>query len=174
MECLRGKLASCAKTSNGVFFFISNSPQPKCHKHKKLPKLRVVKDILKSSLVYHSLLAWIKKSLARFGNGVMLLDHNATYGMQCSTQKVEKDSANHDRLFYACWKGKDDLCGCFEWKDTREDEDPFEQFCTVYFSNPPSYEYAVKETGDKFTSRHENCIKAYQEYLSLKTKEENL
>ena len=90
----------------------------------------------------------------------MLLDHNATYGMQCSTQKVEKDGANHGRLFCACWKGKDDSCGCFKWKDTREDEEPFEQFCTVYFSNPPSYEYTAKETGDKFTSRHENRIKA--------------
>ena len=76
MECLHGKLASCSKTSNGVFFYCgqeptcnffcpqndcsyfqnaiamwrnSNSPQPKCHKHKKLAKLRVVKDILKSS-----------------------------------------------------------------------------------------------------------------------------
>ena len=48
--------------------------------------------------------------------------------MQCSTRKVKKDGANHGRLFYACSKGKDDSCGYFEWKDTKEDEDPFEQF----------------------------------------------
>ena len=56
----------------------------------------------------------------------------------------------------------------------KEDEDPFEPFSTVYFSNPPSYGYTVKETGENFTSRHENRIEAYKEYLSLKTKKENL
>ena len=50
----------------------------------------------------------------------------------------------------------------------------FESFSTVYFSNPPSYGYTVKETGEKFTSCHENRIEAYKEYLSLKTKKENL
>ena len=62
----------------------------------------------------------------------------------------------------------------FEWRDKKEDEDPFEPFSTVYFSNPPSYGYTVKETGENFTSRHENRIEAYKEYLSLKTKKENL
>ena len=73
-------------------------------------------------------------------------------------EKSRKESANHGRLFYACSKGKDDSCGYFEWHDQKEDEDPFEAFSTVYFSNPPSYGYTVKETGETFTSRHENII----------------
>ena len=76
MECLHGEPASSSKTTNGVFFYCgqkpscnffcsqndcgyfetaiamwrnSGTPQPKCHEHKKLAKIRVVKDILKPS-----------------------------------------------------------------------------------------------------------------------------
>ena len=117
----------------------------------------------------HSSFARIKKSRARFGNGVMLLDHSAT--MVCNAQlEVKKEGANYGRLFYTCSKGKDDSCAYSKWRDKKEDEDPFKRFSTVYFSNPPSYGYTVKETGEKFTSRHENRIEAYKEYLFLKTK----
>ena len=104
----------------------------------------------------------------------MLLEPQCYHDVQCSTRKVKKEGANYGRLFYTCSKGKDDSCGYFEWRDKKEDEDPFEPFSTVYFSNPPSYGYTVKETGKNFTSRHENRIEAYKEYLSLKTKKENL
>ena len=95
-------------------------------------------------------------------------------GVQCSMRKVKKKGANYGRLFYSCSKGKDNSCGYFEWRDKTEDKDPFGPFPSVHFSNPPSYGYMVKETGEKFTSHHENCIEAYKEYLCLKTKKENL
>ena len=41
---------------------------------------------------------------------------------------------------------KDDLCGYFEWKT----ENGQDRLCTVCFSNPPSYEYIVKESGESF------------------------
>ena len=112
MECLHGKPASSSKTENGLFFCCgqkpscnffcpqndcsyfenaiamwrnSNSLQPRCHDHKKLTKMLVVKDIFKLSLADHSSFARIKKSRARFGNGVMLLDHSAT--MACNVQR---------------------------------------------------------------------------------------
>ena len=76
MECLHGEPASYSKTTNGIFFYCgqkpscnffcpqndcsyfhnaiaiwrnSNTPQPKCHEHKKLTKMLVVKDIFKPS-----------------------------------------------------------------------------------------------------------------------------
>ena len=76
MECLHGVPASSSKTTNGVFFYCgqkpscnffcpqndcsyfhnaitmwrnSNTPQPKCHEHKELTKMLVVKDIFKPS-----------------------------------------------------------------------------------------------------------------------------
>ena len=74
MECLHGEPAA-SKTTNGVFFYCgqkpcnffcpqndcsyfhnaiamwrdSNTTQPKCHEHKKLTKMLVVKDIFKPS-----------------------------------------------------------------------------------------------------------------------------
>ena len=69
------------------------------------------------------------------------------HGVQCSTRNVKKEGVNHGRWFYACSKGKDDGCGYFELRDTIGGEDPFEPFSTVYFSNPPSYGYTIKETG---------------------------
>ena len=156
----------------------SNTPRPKFHEHKKLTKMLVVKDIFKPSFGRPSSFARIKKALLVWQWGDVIRPQ-CYHGMQCSMRKVKKDGAkdgdgNYGHLFYTCWKGKDDSCGYFEWRDKKEDEDPFEPFSTAYFSNPPSYEYTVKETGEKFTSHHENRSEAYQEYLSLKSKEENL
>ena len=201
MECLHGEPASSSKTTNGVFFYCgqkpscnffcpqndcsyfhnaiamwrnSNTPQPKCHEHKKLAKMLVVKDIFKPSFGRPFFVCSDKEKPCSFWQWGDVIRPQCYHGVQCSTRKVKKDGANYGRLFYTCSKGKDDSCGYFEWRDKKEDEDPFEPFSTVYFSNPPSYGYTVKETGEKFTSRHENRSEAYQEYLSLKTKEENL
>ena len=114
----------------------------------------------------------LQKSRAHFGNGVILLDHSAT--MQCSTRKVKKEDANYGRLFYTSSKVKTIRTAILSGEIKKKMKTCFEPFSTVYFSNPPSYRYMVKETGKKFTSHHENCIKAYKEYLSLKTKKENL
>ena len=112
MECLHGEPASSSKTTNGVFFYCgqkpscnffcpqndcsyfhnaiamwrnSNTPQPKCHEHKKLTKMLVVKDIFKTSFGRPSFVCSDKENPARFGNGVMLLDHSAT--MVCNVQR---------------------------------------------------------------------------------------
>ena len=120
-----------------------------------------------------SLFAQKKKIPVHFGNGVSdVIRPQCYHGVQCSTRKVKKEGVNHDRLFYACSMGKDDACG-YEWRDTIGDEDPFEQFSTVYFTNPPSYGYTIKETGEKFTSRHENRKQAYEKYLSITKDKEN-
>ena len=93
--------------------------------------------------------------------------------LNCYVKYSGKEYVNPGRLFYACSKGKDNACGYFEWRDTIGDEDPFEPFSTVYFSNPPTYGYTIKETGEKFTSRHENRKQAYEEYLSITKDKEN-
>ena len=85
------------------------------------------------------------------------------HGVQCSTREVKKEGVNQGRLFYACSKGKDDACGYFEWRDTIGDEDLFEPLSTIYF----------EETGEKFTTRHEDRKQAYEEYLSITNDKEN-
>ena len=134
-------------------FFSQNS-----HEHKKLIKMRVVKDIFKPSFGRPFFVCSDKENPCSLWQWGDVIRPQCYHGIQCSTRKVKKESANHGRLFDACSKGKDDSCGYFEWHDKKEDEDPFEAFFTVYFSNPPSYGYTVKETGEKFTSRHENII----------------
>ena len=200
MECLHGKPVSCSKTTNGVFFYcgqkpscnffcpqndcgyfeaaiamwrISGTPQPKCHEHKKLAKIRVVKDILKPSFGRPFFVCSEKENPCSFWQWGDVIRPQCYHGVQCSTRKVKKEGVNHGRLFYACSKDKDDACGYFEWRDTIGGEDPFELFSTVYFSNPPSYGYTIKETAEKFKSRHENRKQAYEEYLSITKDKEN-
>ena len=185
MECLHGEPASSSKTTNGIFLYCGQQPsciyfcqqvdcsyfynvivlwrnsnilQPKCHEHKKLIKMRVVKDIFKPSFGRPFFVCSDKENPCSLWQWSDVIRPQCYHDIQCSTRKVKKESANHGRLFDACSKGKDDSCGYFEWHDKKEDEDPFEAFSTVYFSNPPWYGYTVKETGEKFTSRHENII----------------
>jgi hypothetical protein len=199
MECLHGKPASSSKTTNGVFFYCgqkpscnffcsqndcsyfenaiamwrnSNSPQPRCHEHKKLAKMLVVKDIFKPSFGRPFFVCPDKEKPCSFWQWGDVIRPQCYHGVQCSTRKVKKEGANQGRLFYVCSKGKDESCGYFEWRDIREDEDPLEPFSIVYFSNPPSYEYTIKDTGEKFTSCHENRKQAYEEYLSIKDKKD--
>ena len=58
------------------------------------------------------------------------------HGVQRSTRKVKKEGVNHGRLFYACSKGKNDACGCFEWRDTIGDEDPIIRARIGFGANP--------------------------------------
>ena len=122
----------------------------------------------------HSSFARIKKSPAHFGNGVMLLDHSATMTCNVQRERSRKRALTMVVYFIPVRKVRTTRAAILSGEIKKEDEDPFEPFSTVYFSNPPSYGYTVKETGEKFTSHHENRSEADQEYLSLKTKEENL
>ena len=152
----------------------AGTPQPKCHEHKKLAKMQVVKDIFKPSFGKPFFFCSEKENPCSFWQWGDMIRPQCYHDVQCSTCKVKKEGVNHDHLFYACSKGKDDACGYFEWRDTIGDKDPFEPFSTVYFSSPPSYRYTIKETGEKFTSRHENRKQAYEEHLSITKDKENL
>ena len=181
MECLHGKPVSSSKTENGLFFYCgqkpscnffcpqndcsyfenamamwrnSNSPQPRCHEHKKLAKMQVVKDILKPSFGRPFFVCPDKEKPCTFWQWGDVIRPQCYHGEQCSTRKVKKDGVNHGRLFYTCSKGKDESCGYFEWRDTERSEDPFEPICKANFSMPPSYVYTVKETGEQFGSEN--------------------
>ena len=147
MECLHGEPASSSKTTNGVFFYCgqkpscnffcpkndcsyfhnaiamwrnSNTPQPKCHEHKKLTKMLVVKDIFKPSFGRPFFICSDKEKPCLFWQWGDVIRPQCYHGMQCSTRKVKKDGANYGRLFYTCSKGKDDSCGYFEWRDKKK------------------------------------------------------
>ena len=128
----------------------------------------VVKDIFKPSFGRPFFVCSDKEKPCSFWQWGDVIRPLCYHGEQCSTRKVKKEGTNYGRLFYTCSKGKDDSCGYFEWRDKKEDEDPFEPFSTVYFSNPPSYGYTVKETGENFTSRMRIASKLARSTCPLK------
>ncbi len=202
MECLHGEPASSSRTTNGLFFYCgqkpscnffcpqndcsffqnaivmwrnSNSPQPRCHKHKKLAKMRVVKDIFKLSFGRPFFVCSDKEKSCSFWQWGDEIRPQCYHDVQCSTRKVKKEGANKGHLFYACPMGKDESCGYFEWRDTEkreEDDDPLEPFCITYFGSTPSFRYTVKKTDETFISYHEDHKQAYAEYLSSKNGKE--
>ena len=111
----------------------SGTPQPNCHEHKKLAKMRVVKDIFKPSFGRPFFVCSEKENPCLFWQWGDVIRPQCYHGVQCSTRKVKKEGVNQGRLFYACSKGKDDACGYFEWRDTIGDEDLFEPLSTIYF-----------------------------------------
>jgi hypothetical protein len=74
------------------------------------------------------------------------------------------------RFSAACPNGKDNSCSYFEWTPSEEDN-PICPLYEVNFSMPPSYKYTIKRTGEKFTSRCGDRMKAYKEYLENKSKD---
>ena len=147
MECLHGKPASSSKTENGLFFYCGQKPscnffcpqndcsyfenaiamwrnsdslQPRCHGHKKLTKMLVVKDIFKPSFGRPFFVCSDKEKPCSFWQWGDVIRPLCYHGEQCSTRKVKKEGANYGRLFYTCSKGKDDSCGYFEWRDKKK------------------------------------------------------
>ena len=88
----------------------------------------VVKDIFKLSFGRPFCVCTEKEKPCSFWQWGDVIRPQCYHGVQCSTRKVKKEGANYGRLFYTCSKGEDDSCGYFEWRDKKEDEDPFEPF----------------------------------------------
>ena len=103
-------------------------------------------------------------------------------------RKVKKAGKNKGRFFLCCGEGREDDCKFFEWsnrsnptrqqllpplkvlrvpeKPTKPDDNPLEPGSIVFFTNPASYQYTIKDTGLKFTSSESNPAKAYVEFIN--------
>ena len=83
---------------------------------------------------------------------------------------VKKEGRNKDRSFFCCRERDDEKrCKFFKWAEDVE-EDPLASGHIELFSNPPSYKYTVKKTGEMFTSYEKNCKKAYAQFIRCKRK----
>ena len=125
MECLHGKPASSSKTENGLFFYCGQKPscnffcpqndcsyfenaiamwrnsdslQPRCHGHKKLTKMLVVKDIFKPSFGRPFFVCSDKEKPCSFWQWGDVIRPLCYHGEQCSTRKVKKEGTNYGRL----------------------------------------------------------------------------
>lgn len=60
----------------------------------------------------------------------------------------------------------DDSYGYFEWKP--EEESPLHELADCSFSNPLSFRYIVRGTGEIFISHHDDRKKVYAGFLYKK------
>ncbi|CAB3984635.1 endonuclease 8-like 3 [Paramuricea clavata] len=200
MKCLHGKSASTSTTSNGSFWFCGQNPschffcseedgyrfekaiiawksagahQPQCHEHQKLARMRIVKDPMKEDYGRPFFVCSHRENPCSFwqwGDVAETVRPNCRHGFPCCIRKVKKEGLNKDRTFFCCPNGKDNSCSYFEWTPSEEDI-PVCPCFEVNFSMPPSYNYTIKRTGERFTSRCGDRMKAFKEHLENKSKD---
>ena len=175
MKCFHREPCAHSTTQNGSFWFCNQNsscnffcsddesylyekaaaawkstkqPHPRCEKHGKLAKMRVVKNLLKPSngrpLVYSdesnpcSFLVWCDvRPIAK---------PECHHGFPCLIRKVKKEDINKDRLFSCC--AQENSCKYFEWVPeetyydakffrpvTKQDEKHEERYLTEDFIN---------------------------------------
>jgi hypothetical protein len=149
MECLHGKPASSSKTTNGLFFYCgqkpscnffcsqndcgyfenaiamwrnSNSPQPRCHEHKKLAKMRVVKDIFKPSFGRPFFVCPDKEKPCSFWQWGDEIRPQCYHGVQCSSRKVKKEGSNKGLCFMLVRWGRMNHVGILNGEIQKEEK----------------------------------------------------
>ena len=91
----------CSYFHNAIAMWTnSNTPQPKCHEHKKLTKMLVVKDIFKTSFGRPFFVCSDTEKPCSFWQWGDVIRPQCYHGVQCSTRKVKKDGANYGANYF--------------------------------------------------------------------------
>ena len=136
---------TCAQstTQNGSFWFCNQNPScnlicskdeshtyekaaavwkstkqshPRCEKHGKLAKMRVVKNLLKSNYGRPFFVCSDQANPCSFwawGDVQAVAKPKCRHGVPSAIRKVKKETVNKDRLFFCC--AQEDSCNYFEW-----------------------------------------------------------
>ena len=146
MKCLHGEPCAQSTTQKGSFWFCNQNPScnlicstkdesylyekaaaawkstkqphPRCEKHDKLAKMRVVKNLLKSNYGRFFLVCSDQANPCSFWTWgdvqpMARMKPECRHGFQCVVRKVKKETVNKGRLFFCC--GQQDSCNYFEW-----------------------------------------------------------
>ncbi len=143
MKCLHGLPAAQSSTQNGSFWFCNQNPScnffcseeesylyekaieawnstgqshPKCTKHHKLAKMRVVKDLMKLSYGRPFFVCSDKAEPCSFwvwGDVEIPSRPTCRHGLSCIIRKVKKEGLK-DRKFFCCPNDKDNSCKFFQ------------------------------------------------------------
>ena len=108
----------------------TKQPHPRCEKHGKLVKMRVVKNLLKSSYGRPFFVCSDQSNPCSFwvlGDVRLLAKPKCCHGFPCAIRKVKKETINKDRLFSCC--AQEDSCNYFEWV-------PEEPYCSAGLPQP--------------------------------------
>ena len=162
MNCLHGKPALSSKTKNGLFWFCgekptceffcpdecsymfgraveawknSGLPQPRCHTHQRLAKMRVVKDQMKESYGRPYFVCADSNNACSFWQWRDVSDDSAPFcrhSLRCQTRKVVKEGKNKGRDFFCCAYSGDNSCGYFEWKMNDEPNKNYLTNCSMF------------------------------------------
>ena len=154
---------------------------------RQYARLRVVKDTSKASYGRPFFVCPKEQDSCRYfewGDKIIKKKPLCWHEKPCIMRKVKKAGKNKGRSFLCCAEEREDDCNFFEWANpipqqllpplkvlrapknpTKPADNPLEPGSIVFFTNPPSYEYTIKATGLKFTSRESNPTKAYAEFV---------
>ena len=176
MKCLHGEPCAQSTTEKGSFWFCNQSPScnffcskdesytyekaaavwkstkqphPRCEKHGKLAKMRVVKNLLKSNYGRPFFVCSDQSNPCSFwvwGDVQHVAKPKCRHGFPSVIRKVKKETVNKDRLFFCC--AQNDSCNYFEWvpeepyydaklpqSEIKQDEKHKEQYPTENFIN---------------------------------------
>ena len=175
-KCLHGEPCAQSTTQNGSFWFCNQNPscnffcskdesylyekaaaawkstkqpQPRCEKHCKLVKMRVVKNLLKSNYGRPFFVCSDQTNPSSFwawGDVQHVAKPKCRHGFPSVIRKVKKQTINKDRLFFCC--AQEDSCNYFEWvpeepycnaklprAEIKQDDKREEQYPTENFIN---------------------------------------
>ena len=109
---------------------------PRCEKHGKLAKMRVVKNLLKSNYGRPFFVCSDQANPCSFwvwGDVQAAAKPKCRHGFLSVIRKVKKETVNKDRLFFCC--AQNDSCNYFEWV-------PEEPYATLNSPNQKSNKMA--------------------------------
>jgi hypothetical protein len=92
-------------------------PHPRCHKHGKLARMCVVKDLMKGSYGRPFFVCGEKTKPCPFwmwGDVQPIAKPECHHGLPCLIRKVLKEALNKDRLFFCCPNDKESTCRFFD------------------------------------------------------------
>ena len=163
MKCLHGEPCAQSTTQKGTFWYCNQSkscnffcsedesylyekaitawkcteqPQPRCEKHSKLTKMRVVKDLMKASYGRPFFVCADKSKPCSYwvwGDVKPIAKPECRHGLESVIRKVKKEGINKDRLFFCC--SQENSCRYFEWVPEKEHYGPFH--CSDFMQPKP-------------------------------------
>ena len=173
-------------------FLKTGQPRPVCcgiegTDERHYARIRVVRDASKASFRRPFFVCPKEKDPCQYFEwGDEIIDEKplCKHGKPCRMRKVKKEGRNRGRYFLCCAERREDNCDFFRWSNPTQQQllpplkvlhapenpakpadNPLEPGSIVFFTNPPSYRYTIKDTGLKFTSSESNPTKAYDEFV---------
>ena len=146
-------------------FQASSCPEPVCHIHQKLPKMRDIKNNGNDGRPFF--VCSDQENPCSFWQWEDVVESPkplCSHGLTSRVRKVKKDGPDQACLFYCCPNNQANSCGFFGWKPVENLQRAYKTVCL--FSSPSGlYLYKVKDTSEIFSIRKTDSEEAYKDFL---------